>query len=230
MKTYTLTVEPRTVFGRKTKNLRRDGIIPATIYGKKIKSESVQVSRDAFMKIYQSAGETGLVELSLSGSHRPVLIHATQTHPVTDAVLHAEFHQVDLKEKVKADIPIISIGTPAAVSQKTGLLIQTLNDLEVAALPADLPENIEVDVSALSQVDDQIRVADLKLSDNVEVLTAADQSVFRIVAPVKQEEPPPAVEPEAVTAEDEAAVDKEQKPEGAEVEKTDTDKSDKAAI
>jgi len=98
-----LTAEKRKVFGRKLKTLRREDILPANIYGKKVKSLAVQLGLKDFLPIYQLAGETGLVELKVKGEQkiRPVLIHNVQLHPVTDQPLHADFYQVDLKEKAK---------------------------------------------------------------------------------------------------------------------------------
>src|SRR5690348_15603151 len=106
MKKYTLTGLKRDIIGRKVKKLRKKGELPATVYGKKIHSVSLSVSKDAFMSVYKEAGETGLIELSIDGDIRPVLVNTVQIDPVSSIPLHIEFHQVDLKEKVHAKVPV----------------------------------------------------------------------------------------------------------------------------
>ncbi len=180
MKKHSLSASIRTVAGRKVKALRRQGEIPATIYGKNIKSVSVSVPNEAFVKVFAQAGETGLVELSVDGSVRPVLIHTVQKNPVNRQVLHVEFHQVDLKEKVHANVPVEFVGEAPAVVKKVGVLLTILDEIEVEALPTDLPENLAVDVSNLTDVDQEVKVSDLRVPSGVTVLTAQDQSVVRV--------------------------------------------------
>ncbi|MBI1869489.1 50S ribosomal protein L25 [Candidatus Gottesmanbacteria bacterium] len=155
MKKISLVVQKRTVTGNKVKSLRKQGIIPANIFGKAIKSQSLQTEEKAFTNVYRQSGETGIVELQIEGDKgsRPVLITKVQTHPVTGAVLHVDFRQVDLREKVTATIPLVVSGNAPAVVQKIGALLTPLNEVEVQALPMDLPEEIQVDVSGLSELD-----------------------------------------------------------------------------
>lgn len=181
MKKITLKVDKRTVVGKKVKKLRREGILPATIYGKDIKSVSVQVPLKEFEKTYKEVGETGLVELSLdSEKTRPVLIKNVQLEPRMSMPLHADFYQVNLTEKIKANIPVEAVGEPKAVLDKIGLLEVPMFEVEVEALPADLPEKIEVDVANLSNIDDQITVGDVKAPSGVTILTDAGQILFKI--------------------------------------------------
>lgn len=187
MKKHTLQAEKRSVFGRKVKNLRRSGTLPATVYGKKIKSEALQLDGKAFQKTYKEAGETGIVELKIGETMRPVLIHDVQKDPVSDDVLHIEFFQVDLKEKVHTDVPIVLVGEAPAVLQKIGTLLAVLNEVEVEALPADLPEHIDVDVSSLSEVGQELKVSDLKLTGGVTVLNDAGLTVLKVAPLVSKE-------------------------------------------
>ncbi|MCL5675994.1 MAG: 50S ribosomal protein L25 [Patescibacteria group bacterium] len=183
MKTVKLAVAKRTISGKKVKKLRKEGIIPANIYGKKTKSLSVGVSGKEFLKVFREAGETGLVELFVEGEKeaRPVLIHNLQKHPVSGQVLHADFYQVDLTQKVKANIPVEEKGEAGAVSENKGVLLHVLEEIEVEALPQDLPEHIEVDVTALSEVDQEILVKDLAVDKSkIEVLTKDSEIVFKI--------------------------------------------------
>lgn len=182
MKRVKLEVEKRKILGRKVKKLRREGFLPATIYGKKINSVSVQVPLKEFESVHHQVGETGVVDLSLKGEEksRPVLIKNIQADSVTGQPLHVDFHQVDLREKITATVPLVIVGEAAAVKDKKGLLLTTLSEVEVEALPTDLPENIEVDVSGLSEVDQEVKVADLKIPAQVALLTDAGLVVCKI--------------------------------------------------
>lgn len=180
MKTVQLKVEKRKVLGKKVKKLRKEGVLPANIYGKDVKSESVQVPVKEFEKIYKEAGETGLVDLQVDGKVRPVLIHNIQFDPVSHEPLHADFYQVNLKEKVKTKVALSFVGEPQAVTNKVGILLEQLSEVEVEALPTDLPENIEVSVESLANVDEQLIVAQLKLPQGVTVLNDPSQVVAKI--------------------------------------------------
>jgi large subunit ribosomal protein L25 len=187
MKKYSLKAAKRDVVGRKVKSLRKNGQVPGTVYGKKVASESVAVDAKAFDKLYQEAGETGLVELALDGGMRPVLIHSVQRDPVARDILHVEFHQVDLKEKVHANVPVVLTGEAAAVAQKVGVLLTITNELEVEALPTDLPESIEVDVTKLAAVGEELKVSDIPVPTGVTVVTPADQIVVKVDSLVSKE-------------------------------------------
>ncbi len=187
MKKYSLKAEARTTLGRKTKNIRREGFLPATIYGKKVQSVSVQVKADEFKNIYAQAGETGLIELALGKETRPVLIHNVQLDPVSDVPVHVEFFQVDLKEKVKTRVPIELVGDAPAVLQKLGVLLTLLDEVEIEALPAELPEKISVDVSTLSAVDQEIKVNQLKIPEGVTVLSDQNIGVVKVGSLVTKE-------------------------------------------
>jgi len=180
MKKISLSVQPRKVLGKKVKKLRKEGVLPANIYGKDVKSESVQVPYKEFEKVYKEAGETGLVDLEVDGQVKPVLIHNIQFDPVSHEPLHADFYQVNLKEKVKTMVPISFIGEPLAVINKVGILLEQLSEVEVEALPTDLPEKIEVNVEQLVNVDDQITVSQIKVPAGVAILSDANQVVAKI--------------------------------------------------
>jgi large subunit ribosomal protein L25 len=198
MKKYQLTAEKRTVVGRKVKTLRKEGKLPATVYGKKVKSASLSISRDAFISVYKEAGETGLIELSEEGEIRPVLVNTVQVDPVSSAILHVEFHQVDLKEKVHAKVPVELVGESPAVAQKLGVLLTVIDEIEVEALPAELPEKIAVDVSSLAEVDQELTVGKLTIPAGVTVLTESSLVVVKVGPLVTKEA-------EAQAAADEAA-------------------------
>lgn len=222
MKKHTLTASPRDVVGRKVKKLRKLGLVPATVYGRKIKSVSVSVPLDAFNKVYADAGNTGLIELTVGKEVRPVLTHNVQVDPVHSSLVHVEFYQVDLKEKVHANVPLEVTGVAPAVEQKTGVLLTLLDEVEVEALPTDLPEKIAVDVSKLAEVNQEIKVADLSIPTGVTLLSDATITVAKIGSLVTKEAEAQAAEEAAAAeaaqapAEGEAPAEGAKAPEGGE--------------
>lgn len=187
MKKYALNAQVRDTKTQKVKKLRQEGKIPGTVYGRSLKSASVVVDGKDFLKVYGDARETGLVELSLAGGVRPVLIHHVQKDPMYDSILHIEFHQVDLKEKVKAAVPLIFVGESPAVTQKLGVLLTVLSEVEVEALPTELPEKIEVDITTLTTVDQELVVSGLRIPSEVTLLTDSELVVAKIGALVSKE-------------------------------------------
>ncbi len=227
MKHPKLIVEERKIFGKKIKALRKNDILPGNIYGKDIKSTAVQVAKKDFDKVYKEVGETGLVDLQLKDKILPVLIHNIASDYKRN-ILHADFYKVDLKEKVKAMIPIVLTGEAKAVTEKIGILMQVLAEVEVEALPEALPENIELNVENLAEINQQLTVSELKTIEGVEVLTDPTQVVVKIAELVSKEaqeqaaeEAAKAEEAKAETAEGEAKEGEagEQKEEQTEAEK-----------
>jgi len=187
-----LKVTKRTVTGRKVKNLRQKGILPANIYGKDVKSLSVQLSSKDFKDIYTKAGETSIIEITVDKETkaRPVLVHNIHLHPVTDEFLHADFHQVDLTKKVTVNVPIELTGTAPAVS-KGGILLQVMDEIEVEALPTDLPEKFTINISKLEDIGQNISLKKLKLSNKVKLITDnLNELIVKIEEPTKEEEKP----------------------------------------
>jgi len=157
-----LEAQTRTVLGKKVKNLRAQGISPATVYGKSVEPVSIQANTKELLSLFEDVGESGLVDLAIDGKVVPILFKNPQYHPVLGHLVHIDCHQVNLKEKITATVPIEFIGESMAV--KLGnVLVGVLSEIEVEALPADLPEKIEVDLTALETVESMITVADLKV-------------------------------------------------------------------
>ena len=199
MQRHTLKAEKRDLVGKRVEKIRSSGLLPIGLYGKDIKSMALQVPLKEFNKVYSQAGKTGLVDLKVNDEVFPSLIKNVQLHPVSDFVLHAEFHKVNLKEKIKANVPIELVGESPAVANQTGLLLQTLNEVEVEALPTNLPETIKVDVSQLAEIESQITVGELSKIESVEILTPADEVIVKI-APAVSEEAKKEAEAEAAAA------------------------------
>ncbi|HKC04267.1 MAG TPA: 50S ribosomal protein L25 [Patescibacteria group bacterium] len=184
-----LKAEFRKITGRKIKNLRALGILPANISGKKLKSEAVQVDLKEFKKVFSEAGETGLVELKIGTEVRPVLIHNIQKNPVSDEFVHADLLQVDLKEKVEAEVPVELTGESPAEKQGIGTVVLYFNEIKVEALPTDLPEKFIIDISELAEVDQAFYIKDIKVDKSkVDVKDDAEAIVVKVEPPQKEEE------------------------------------------
>lgn len=197
MNKVTLTAEKRTISGRKVKALRKQGIIPANVFGKKTESFAIQILAKDFEQVFKEAGETGIVELSVKNgksSQYPVLISNVQKDPVSDTPIHIDFRQVDLKERIEASVPIEFTGESPAEKTGIGTVVRYVNEVSVESLPADLPEKFEIDVSALSEVDQAVLVKDLKYDKSkVTVKDDPEKIVTKVEPPQKIEEvaPPP---------------------------------------
>lgn len=189
MQKHSLKAEKRTILGKKVKNLRKDGLLPANVYGKSIKSEAVQVNIKEFEKVLKAAGETSLVELTIKGeAARPTLIHNIQHDPVDSSPLHADFYQVSLKEKITTKVPVIVMGDAPAVTNKIGVLLTVMDEVEVEALPTDLPERIELDITKLKAIDEELKVKDLKVdTSKLEIKTDPNLTLVKIGALITEE-------------------------------------------
>ncbi len=210
----TLKVQKRTILGRKTKQLRRQGIIPVNLYGKKIKSQSLQVNEKEFAKVFDQAGETNVIYLNIEGvkESRPVLINNIHLHPVSDLRLHVDFHQVDLTQKVKVNVPVDLQGESIAVTEGA-VLVQQFNELEVEALPTHIPENIVFDLSQLKKTGDSLKLSDAKAIKDITFELEPDTTIA-LIQEAKQEEEPAPVPVEEETLEGEVPAEGEAKPEG----------------
>lgn len=180
----------RTEIGKKTRQLRQNGILPGVLYGGKIKSQSLKINYKDFEKIYNEAGESLLVKLEIEGDSKPknVLIHDVSFDPVTDKFTHVDFYQVDLTKKIKTHVPLKFVGKSPAVETEGGVFIRNLNEVEVEALPDNLPKEIEVDISFLVTFDNNIAVKDLKTGEGVKILNEPNITVASVIPPRSEEE------------------------------------------
>ena len=204
-----LKVAPRDVLGKKVKALRRQGVTPANIYGSHVESQSIQVVTDELRHVIKTAGRNDIVYLRLDGDEpRPTFVRDIQQNPVTDAILHVDFLQISLREKVKADVPLHLVGLAPAVDTLGGILMHGLDHVSVEALPTEVPSFIEVDVTSLTEINQALHVSDVPVPDGVTILTDVEQVIAKVA--------PPAVEPEPEVAEEAEAVEGEAAEEGAE--------------
>ena len=207
-----LKAEARTNVGRSSVNkLRARGIIPAVIYGGKVKPQPLQVTaRDINAMMSHASGENVLVDLEIAGekSNRAALVQEVQHSPVGGEIVHVDFHAISMDETIQAEVPLEPTGTPVGVKTFSGLLEQSLRALAIECLPRDLPDRITVDVSQLN-IGDSIHVRDIQLPSGVTAKVPADLTAFSVLAPVVEEEPV-AVEAEAAAAGPEVITEKKE--------------------
>ena len=203
-----LNSDKRKIVGRKVKSLRKEGLVPANVFGKKIKSLTISVKSVDFRKVFSKAGATGIIYLEVAGEKepRPVLVSAIQKHPLNGSLLHIDFRQVDLTQKVKAEVPIKITGESLAVKDKNGVLVSVLSQVMVEALPADLPEFLEISIQGLAEIGQSLHVKDINVDKSkVKIEAAEDETVVIIQEPkVEEVEVKPVVEAVAVEGEEAA--------------------------
>lgn len=180
-----LKVEERVVLGKKVARLRRQGLTPANIYGHGIDSKAVQVPTPELRRLLKETSRNAIIELSVGGepASRPVMIRSVQRDPVTHQILHVDFYQVSLKEKMRAEVPVHLVGESPAVTDLGGILLQEVETLTVRALPMDIPAAIEVDVSGLTELEQSLHVGQLPKSERYEILADPDVVVVKVAAP-----------------------------------------------
>jgi large subunit ribosomal protein L25 len=217
MQKITLKAEKREVSGRKVKSLRRQGILPAVIYGHDFKSMPIQMPVKDFEKTYAEAGESTVVYLDVGGESHPTIIQDVALDSVKDSFLHADFYKVRLDEKIKAKIQLTFISESPAVENLGGILVKNISEIEVEGLPQDLPHEFEVDLSKLAEIGNQILVKDLLVSSKLKIHADQDAIVALIQEPISEEEFKAQMETPITTPEEVEIIKKEKKEEeGAE--------------
>lgn len=165
---------------------RVKGVIRAVMYGPKNPATSIAVSEAEFNKIWKAAGESSVVTLQLADGDHDTLIHDIARDPVSDAINHVDFYAVDKNVKVSVAVPIEFVGISPAVKDLGGILIKVMHELEIEALPKDLPHGLEIDISSLVTFEDHITAADIKLPAGVS-LKIEPEEIVALVNPAKEE-------------------------------------------
>jgi large subunit ribosomal protein L25 len=189
MEAILLDVELRNVTGKAVRHIRREGYVPAVVYGHRTEPVSLQVSERALRHALRVAGANRLITLSVAGQETPkmVLVRELQRDALTHAMLHVDFYEVVMTEEITAEVPIVLIGESKLVKGGGGLLFQGLDTIEVECLPGDLPHQVEIDLAGLMEIDQAVVVRDLKLGDAVKVLTDLNEVVVKILPPAAEE-------------------------------------------
>lgn len=226
-----LDVEPRQELGTgKVKDLRVKGFIPAVVYSQGKESLHIKVSRAALLRlVHQHRIEGVLINLKLKDdkkrNQRACLIKEIQYDPVHGDIIHVDFNEISLTKAIKVNVPVVAVGEPVGVKQEGGSLERILWEIEVECLPANIPKEIQVDVSAL-KLGEAIHIKDLSIPSDVKVLNEQGAIVLSVAAPMKEEVPVTPVEGE-VPQEPEVIKEKKAVPEEAKGEEEKEEKKEK---
>jgi len=166
--------------------LRKSGKIPAVFYGPKDPATSIKISLVDFKKAWKTAGESTVVSLEGPGIDADVLIHSVDLDPVTDVVIHADFYAIEKGKKLSVDVPLEFIGVSPAVKDLGAVLVKVLHDIEIEALPKDLPHKLEIDISGLTTFDSVLTAKDIKLPDGVVLKVKLDEVVASVYEPKEE--------------------------------------------
>jgi len=189
-----LAAEPRTITGKKVAAIRRDGRLPAVVFGHGIDSESVSLDAHEFEQLRRHVGQNALIDLSVDGKGaRPVLVHGVQVHPVHRRPLHVDLFLVRMTEELIVDVPLVSTGISRAVEDEGGTVLHPIESVRVKALPDHLPQSIEYAIDSLVDFDAVIKVSDLTIPGDVTLLTDPDEIVAKVQPPRVEVEPEPVV-------------------------------------
>ncbi len=171
------------------KKLRREGYVPAVLYGHKTTTQNLKIPVQKMEKIYNEAGESQLIDLSIDGKQSvKILIKNIQTDLIKNKFLHADFYQVKMGEEITTEIPLSFIGKSKAIKELGGFLIKNMESVEISCLPSNLPSEIEVDISQLQDFSDQIKLNDLKLPKDVELTSETTDDVVATIEEPREEE------------------------------------------
>lgn len=204
-----LKVKPRTITGKKVKKLRREGLIPAEIFGHNVENKHVSVDEKEFKNLWKIAGSHTIIQLlTEDGVRIPALISEVQHHPLTRKPLAVLFQQVRADETIETKVPIEFKGV--APAEKKGLiLVKVLNEIEIEALPDKIPHSFEVDLTNLNEEGDAIHINELNVPEGVKVLLPKDTVIVSVTGKEKEEEVAPPLA-ETTPLEAEAAAPKEE--------------------
>lgn len=189
----------RGVSGKGVQALRKDGLMPAVIYGPKQEALPVEMNQREFAKVLEKAGESTVISLSVDGEAHNVLIHEVDYDPVTSVARHADFYAIVKGQKVKVDIELEFVGESLAVKQG-GNLVKALHELEIEADPMNLPHELKVDISVLAELNSHILAKDIPLPAGVTLVTGGDEVVATVVE-AKEEEVVPVTAPDMTAIE-----------------------------
>lgn len=178
----TLQAEPRTITGKAVRHLRQQGLLPANLTGNTMTPLALQVRTADVDRMLKAFGRTTVIQLTIASlaAPRTAMLGSVQRDPISGAIKHLDFILVDMTQKMHASITLHIVGESPAVKNNIGILLQLMNQIEVEALPDDLPKAIEIEIAGLVNVDDAIYVRDLSLPASVVVLADADEAIVRV--------------------------------------------------
>jgi len=181
-----LNLARRETLGKKVRALRRQGIIPANIYGHNVDSVPVQVSSEELRQLMRQHSRNEIIYVRVDGDERPTFVRDVQRNPVSDQIVHVDFMQISLTEKVRLEVPVHFSGVAPAVSTYGGIVTHALTSVMVEALPTSIPSAIDVDIGQLTEIGQSIHVSDLPAMEGVEMMTDEGAVIVRIDLPAAE--------------------------------------------
>lgn len=189
MDAIALQAQTRTLTGKQTKTLRETQVIPGVLYGNTMSPKNVQIDYNTFAKAYLKAGSTSIIDLAVDATAPvKVLIHDIARNPVTHRITHIDFLALNMSEKITVTIPLKFIGESAAVKELAGVLVKTIDEVEVQALPTDLVQEIEVSIAPLKTFDDTLYIHDIVPPQGITLTTKTDDVIAKVMPPRSDEE------------------------------------------
>ena len=188
MEEVVIQANHRQVIGKKVKVLRREGLLPAVVYGHGVDSLPITLDMQEANRVLDRLSPSALVVVDIEGEQHYALVRDKQRNPIRGSITHVDFQAVSLTEKVRADLNINLVGEAPALETYFGILVQNLEQLSIECLPKDLPDRINVDVSGLEEIGDSLLVKDLVVPDGVEILNDPEDVVVVVVAQAAEEE------------------------------------------
>jgi len=210
----------REVLGRKVKSLRAKGWLPAELYGRGTKNEHISVLINDFKSVFKRAGESTVINLIVDDKPRPVLIYDYKINPLTHDFQSVDFYEVKMDEQITATTPIVFVGEAPAVKEKGGVLIKAMDEIEVEALPANLPHELIVDLNSLTEIGQSLFVKDIKIKGDFKILVDLETVVATISEPGVEEEEEAPISVEEVLVESELKKSERKQKAAEETEKT----------
>lgn len=206
MADYSLAARPRTVLGKRVARLRRAGVTPANIYGRALDSVAIEADERDLTHLLRRAGRTHLIQLTIEGERaaRPVLVRDVSRKATNDLLLHVEFQQVSMLEKLTVEVPVVMVGTSPAAEDDSMVLSQQQSTVLVECLPGDIPQQIDADISSLIDTTTTLFVRDLTAPPNTVILTDGDLPLVSVTAVISAAEEDEAEAAEAAEAAAEA--------------------------
>jgi large subunit ribosomal protein L25 len=177
----------REVIGKKVKRLRRDGLLPAVVYGHNIEPIPITLDMREASRTLDEISPSALVVLDIDGVKHNTLVRDKQRNPVRRSIIHVDFQAVSLTETVRADLNINLVGEAPAIETYLGIVVPSLEQLSIESLPTNLPDRIDVDISGLEEIGDSLLVSDLVVPEGVEILNDPEEVVVVVLAPAVEE-------------------------------------------
>jgi len=182
-----LAVEKRNIFGKKLGPFKREGKLPAVLYGAKVENSPLFVSLKDFIKVWKNAGESTIIELVKDGKEINALIQDVAIDPVKNEPVHADFLAVQMDKPITASVPLVFEGTAPAVKEAGGVLVKVMHELEVEALPKDLPHELKVNIEKLTAIEDKITLGDIELPQGVKATGNPDEAIILVESPREED-------------------------------------------